>query len=50
MNKADFYRRRHRELMDREQHEESLPVAFLELMLVIAGAISWVAFLFFIAS
>jgi len=49
MNKADFYRRRHRELMDREQHEESLPVAFLELILVIAGAMSWVAFLYVVA-
>ncbi|MGB4588996.1 MAG: hypothetical protein WBI17_07150 [Clostridiaceae bacterium] len=50
MTKAEHYREQHKKLMNKEKQEESLPVACLELMLIILGAMSWVASLFILAS
>ena len=45
MTTAERYRKRHRELMDREKQEESLPMAILNLLGFMAVGMIWLALL-----
>ena len=45
MTTAERYRKRHRELMDREKQEESWPMTILNLFGFVAVAMIWLALL-----
>lgn len=44
MSKADCYRKKHKELMDKEQQEESLPMACLMTGVLTLGIAAWLGF------
>ena len=45
MTTAERYRKRHREMMQREKQEESLPMTILNLFGFVAVAMIWLALL-----